>query len=169
MFVCVCVCASARACACPSTCKRGMIMQAEIQMQPTSSGVPGSAHALLLEDDGRAVFEKWQGVTKFRATPLEIYTSTKVPESPVDFSCPLCSSINEFLHLCIFLVVPFLRVAGGRLRAVWTAQMLQILPKRICWIAQSIYNTSTLFPRCCIFLALSSFTCLHGCMRWNQA
>mmetsp|Transcript_84311 Transcript_84311/g.172044 ORF Transcript_84311/g.172044 Transcript_84311/m.172044 type:complete len:327 (-) Transcript_84311:1290-2270(-) len=43
-----------------------------------------------------------------------------VPESPVDFSCPLCSSINEFLHLCIFLVVPF-----------------------------------------CIFLALSSFTCLY--------
>ena len=74
-------------------------------------------HYILLEDDGRAVFEKWQRATKFRATPLEIYTSTKVPESPVDFSCPLCSSINKFLHLGIFLVVPFLRVAGGRLKS----------------------------------------------------
>ena len=126
------------------------------------------AHAVLPKD-GRAVFEKWHRVTKLRATPLEICTSTKVPESPVDFSCPLCSSINEFLHLCIFLVVPFLRGASGRLGAVRTTQMLEILPKRIRWIAQSTYNTSTLFPRCCISLALSSFTCLRGSMRWNQA
>ena len=132
-------------------------------MQPTSSGVPGGARGLFLED-GRAIFEKWQRITKLRATPLAIYSSTKALESPVDFSCPLCPSINEFLHLCIFLVVPFLRVADRRLRAVWTAQMLEILPKQICWIALSTYNTSTLFPRCCIFLALSSFTCLRGCV-----